>query len=147
MQESPLNTVFYNIEKAIKLYRRMAQKRLRQSSHKITLDQVLVLWMINNDTRTSQAEIGEILFKDNASIGRIIELLVKESYIERSFHDTDRRRFLLNVTSKGQEVLKECFDIVLENRSIALEGVSASEIKSLNKTLFKIINNCQTNPK
>lgn len=143
MQDSPLNTVFYNIEKAIKLYRRMAQKRLRQSKHKITVDQVLVLWMINNDEKTTQVEIAGILFKDNASIARIIELLVKEGYIERSFHDTDRRRFLLKVTNKGKEVLEECFSIVLENRRIALEGISATEIKALNKTLLKIINNCQ----
>lgn len=143
MQNSPLDTVFYNIEKAIKIYRRMAQKNLNKSNHKITIDQIIVLWMINKEEINSQVEIAKLLFKDIASITRIIELLVKKGYLERRFHDTDRRRYLLDVTQKGQKVLDEAFSIVLENRTKALDGLDAAEIQSLNQILSKIINNCQ----
>lgn len=147
MIESPLNTVFYNIERAIKLYRRMAQKKLSQLKHKITLDQILVLWIIDKDEKNSQAEIAQLLFKDMASITRMVELLVKKEYLERSFNQSDRRRFLLKVTAKGKEVLNDAFGIVQDNRTNALNGVSAAEIEALNATLTKIIDNCQSSSK
>lgn len=147
MTKSPLHTVFYNIEKAIKLYRRMAQKKLKQSKYKITIDQILVLWLIDKDEKNSQGEIAELLFKDLASITRMIELLVKKEYVTRSFHQTDRRRFLLQVTKKGKEILEGSFPTIQANRARALQGISAAEIEILNNILTKIIHNCQNSTK
>ena len=73
-----VNTViFYNIEKAIKSYRRLAQKELKKHGLNITVDQWLTLSALNDNPDIAQKDLAEMIFKDNASVTRIILLLVK----------------------------------------------------------------------
>lgn len=134
---------FYTIDKAIRTYRVYAQKRLRENGFKITIDQWLVIKSILENPTISQQEIGEMVFKDNASVTRIIELLVKSGYLERSVHQEDRRKTNLKVTSSGKEIIEKVHGLVLENRKTALEGISLNELDILNKTLNQIIKNCK----
>ena len=138
----PQQTIFYTIEKAIKSYRKFAQKQLSDVVSGITVDQVLVLTVIESSPDIAQHEIASLLFKDYASITRMIELLVKNEYLTRSINETDRRKFTLKISAKGETTLKQLKPIILKNRTDALEGVSESEVNQMFTTLSKIINNC-----
>mgnify|MGYP000742955335 FL=1 len=138
----PQQTIFYTIEKAIKSYRKFAQKQLSDVVSGITVDQVLVLTVIESSPDIAQHEIASLLFKDYASITRMIELLVKNEYLTRSINETDRRKFTLKISAKGETTLKQLKPIILKNRTDALEGISNSEVNQLFTTLNKIINNC-----
>jgi MarR family transcriptional regulator for hemolysin len=133
--------VFYTIDKSIKSYKQFAQKRLKDAGFTITVDQWLVLKAIEENEHISQQQIAERVFKDVASITRIIELLVKKGYLERSFHSTDRRRFELKLTTEAKGVLKKMQPYIESNRSTALDGISAEELSTLRKTLNKLIKN------
>ena len=87
------SVIFYNIEEAIKTYRMYAQNQLKINGLKITIDQWLVLKCLKENPNTTQVELAEKVFKDNASITRIIDLLVKANYLERTINQTDRRKF------------------------------------------------------
>lgn len=142
MSEQVTGVVFYSIEKAIKTYRKFAQKRIDNASIDITIDQWLVLKSLNDNESISQNKLAEIIFKDVASVTRMIELLVKKGYIERSFNELDRRRFILKITAKGKDVLTAVSNIVMENRSIALKNIESDKTNELQKTLNIIISNC-----
>ena len=133
---------FYNMDKAIRTYRIFAQKRLREHGFSITIDQWLVIKSILENPGISQQELGEKAFKDNASITRIIELLVKSNYLEREVNPVDRRKSNLTVTPEGIRVINEVQQIVLENRKAALSGITTEELEIVNKTLQTIIENC-----
>ena len=133
--------VFYAIDKSIKSYKQFAQKRLKAAGFTITVDQWLVLKAIQENNIVTQQQIAERVFKDVASITRIIELLVKNGYLERFFHSTDRRRFELKLTEKATSVLKDLQPHIEANRKKALEGISDGELETLRKTLGKLINN------
>lgn len=133
--------VFYTIDKSIKSYKQFAQKRLKAAGFTITVDQWLVLKAIEENILVTQQQIAERVFKDVASITRIIELLVKNEYLERSFHSTDRRRFELRLTEMATKVLKDLQPHIEDNRKNALAGISAEEITRLRETLGKLINN------
>lgn len=139
---NPQHTIFYTIEKAIKSYRKFAQKNLSEIVKGITIDQVLVLTVIESDPEVTQHEIASLLFKDFASITRMIELLVKNEFLSRSINETDRRKFKLTISPKGQSTLKQLKPIIFNNRNDALQGVSENEVIQLFNTLTKIINNC-----
>jgi len=134
---------FYTIDKAIRTYRIYAQKKLKEYGFKITIDQWLVIKSILENPDITQQEIGEIVFKDNASVTRIIELLVKSEYLERSVNEEDRRKSNLKVTHSGKQIIKKVHGLVLENRKNALAGVTLNELDILNKTLNQIIKNCK----
>ena len=97
---------FYTIDKAIRSYRIYAQKKLKAYGFKITIDQWLVIKSILENPNITQQEIGELVFKDNASVTRIIEILVQSGYVERTANEEDRRKTNLKVTTSGKQIIK-----------------------------------------
>lgn len=137
----PSETIFYQIEKAIKCYRTMAQANLNKLGYKITINQILLLLQIDRNPEVSQVELAKLLFKDVASITRMIEILVKQDLIRRDENKNDRRRKDLKATQKGQKLLALAIPIISKNRAIALSNLSKKEIETLFILLEKIIIN------
>ena len=108
---------------------------------------MLALILINNDNEYSQKELAQILFKDYASLTRIIELLVKNGSLSRSVNKNDRRKALLKLTSKGNTTIQKLTPVIYKNRIYALKTVTDEEINNLKLTLNKITNNCKNNSK
>jgi len=141
--ENPTGTALYSIEKAIKEYRKLAQKNISKVVKDITVDQCLVLIILNENQNISQNELANLVFKDNASITRMIELMVKNEYLNRTIHRDDRRKFNLEITNKGLKTLELIQPVIESNRETALDGLSLEEIAQMDKTLNKIIINCK----
>lgn len=142
-QKNPTGTVLYTIEKAIKEYRKLSQRNLTKIVKDITIDQCLVLIILNKDAGISQNELASLVFKDNASITRIIELMVQKNYLTRKINESDRRKFNLEITEKGKKTIELLTPIIHKNRQDALDGLSKNEIELLDKLLAKIISNCK----
>lgn len=142
--KNPTGTVLYSIEQAIKEYRKLAQNRVSQIIYDITIDQCLILMILENNSTSSQKEIAELIFKDYASITRMIELMVKNDYLIRTVNTSDRRKFNLEITKKGKHSLELLAPIINKNRETALKGLSGLEINQLQTILNKIISNCKT---
>ena len=141
--ENPTGTALYSIEKAIKEYRKLAQKNIAKVVKDITVDQCLVLLILQQNESISQNELANLVFKDNASITRMIELMVKNDYLIRTIHSEDRRKFNLTVTEKGLKTIELIEPVIQSNRETALHGLSLKEITLLDQTLHKIISNCK----
>lgn len=137
--------IFYTIDKAIKAYRQFAQRRLYEAGLEITIDQWLVMQALTEKPDISQQEISERVFKDAASVTRIIDLLIKKNYLVRKMHDSDRRRYHLEITPEGRILMKDIAKVVAQNRAIALHDVTQEELGQVRDTLTAIINNCKTN--
>ncbi len=135
--------LFYTLEKSIKVYRKFAQAQILKKGYDITIDQWLVLKTLQENRLLSQNQIAELVFKDFASITRIIELLVQKQYVNRTINTTDRRKFELEITKKGIKMIEDIYPIVTENRKQALTGLTSGEIKNLKIQLEKLIINCK----
>ncbi len=137
------SVIFYQIEQAIKTYRMYAQKQIKARGLKITIDQWLVLKSLKENPNATQLELAEKVFKDSASITRILDLLVKSECVEREINPNDRRKFNLKITQKGNQILDQTYQVVLENRSQALQNISNSDIQIMSEALQKISQNCK----
>ena len=143
MISSPTHTIFYSIEKAIKDYRKFALKRIQKSFDDITLDQALLIQFLHENPSLSQKEIAKLIFKDNASVTRMIELMVKNKYLKRSVNKNDRRKHKIELTDKAKSSIEEMINIILSNRIAAQKGIDSNDIESMKRTLDKIIENCK----
>ncbi|WP_422081398.1 MarR family winged helix-turn-helix transcriptional regulator [Ulvibacterium sp.] len=142
------SVLFYVMEKAIKSYRQFAQRNLNTLNQDLTIDQWLVLKTLYDNPKLTQREIAERVFKDHASITRMIDLLVNKGFLERSLNPDDRRRYALELTPMGKMAQQESIPIIMENRATALKGLSADEVETLRNLLQCITDNCQnTNQK
>jgi MarR family transcriptional regulator for hemolysin len=136
------SVIFYTIERAIKKYRQFAQTNITAAGFDITIDQWLVLVTIANKGSITQSEIGEIVFKDQASVARIIELLVKKKYLSKTADVSDRRRSFWELTEEGKVLLVDLQEVINSNRSHALTGLADEDISQLRKSLEVIGQNC-----
>ena len=134
--------IFYSLDKSIKTYRQFAQKRFTEAGLDITIDQRLVLNAISEKPDISQLEIAEKVFKDAASVTRIIDLLIKKKYLVRENHNADRRRFSLELTKEGKTLIKNISKVVEQNRARALKGIHEKDLLQMKQTLTMIIANC-----
>ncbi len=142
MIKSPSETIFYKIEKSIKEYRRFAYSNIHEKVANLTLDQTLLLISLNENPKLSLTQQSELLFKDRASITRMLDALSKKKYIVRSINKNDKRKFNLLVTEKGKDTIKSLTNIIQLNRKKALKGLSEDDLVHLASVLSKIINNC-----
>lgn len=135
--------IFYVLEKTIKQYRQFAQSNIDRAGIDITIDQWLILNVIQESPALAQFEIGERVFKDQASVARIINLLVKKELLIQSVSRDDRRRIDRSLTPRGQQLLLAVTPIIAQNRSTALQELSGPAIEQLRQTLEAIFKNCQ----
>jgi DNA-binding MarR family transcriptional regulator len=137
----PSKTVFYTIEKTIKSYRKFASQNFLKVVDDITIDQILILQYLNAFPDLNQKEIADLVFKDNASLTRMIDLMVNKQFLKRSMNTEDRRRFKIEITPKGKEVLNKLEPLIGENRKKAFSGITDEELIQLDITLNKILSN------
>lgn len=137
------SVLFYYIEKAIKTYRQFAQRELKNAGLSITVDQWLTLNYLNENPDVTQKELAEAVFKDTASITRIIELLVRAKYLKRNVHKEDRRKSNLIITEQGQAVIKAASLVVNNYRNQALKGIGIAKEDHVKMVMKTIINNCK----
>ena len=137
------DNVLYSVDKCFRAYHQYAQGQVKKAGYNITIDQWLLLKNVSEHPGITQNEIANLVFKDNASVTRIIQILVKDGYIKREAHPNDRRRFLLNLTESGTKITVDVNEIAISNRAAALKGVDDAQIAVLREVLDKVIGNCR----
>ncbi|HKK76181.1 MAG TPA: MarR family transcriptional regulator [Saprospiraceae bacterium] len=137
----PAKTVFFTIEKTIKTYRKFSQKNISSVVSDITIDQKLVLQYLDSNPDLNQKQIEYLVFKDKASMTRIINNMVDKDYLKRRVNEEDRRSFKIEISVKGKEVLKKLPPVIMSNRKRAFAGISEEELIQLERTLNKILSN------
>lgn len=139
--DTPTSTVLYSIEETIKAYRRLSQHNISSVVPEITVDQALILIIIDSEDKT-QSEIANLIFKDYASMTRIIALMINKNYLTKTIDNADKRKTKLKITQNGKAIIEKLTPMIKKNRETALHSVSDKELKQLFRTLKKITQNC-----
>jgi DNA-binding MarR family transcriptional regulator len=75
--------------------------------YNITTEQWSVLRTLSESDETSQKELSQRSDKDQATLTKILDLLVKHELVERLPNPADRRSFLIKITVKGGKIVNE----------------------------------------
>jgi DNA-binding MarR family transcriptional regulator len=75
--------------------------------YQITTEQWSVLRTLHETDDISQKELSERADKDKATLTKILDLLEKQKLIQRVPNPSDRRSFLISITSRGDELAVE----------------------------------------
>ena len=136
------DVLFYSLESASKAYRRFAQARLNESGIDITIDQWLVLKAIHESPDITLQQVGAAVFKDFASVTRIVQLLERKKLLSRKPHPNDGRRSELMLSAAGEALIRKVEPIAQANRRHALGGIDAEKVARLREVLKRIVENC-----
>jgi DNA-binding MarR family transcriptional regulator len=130
--------LYYLIEKTNKVIRRYSQLRFSEEGIEITVDQWLVLKKISDSQRITQIELANAIFKDRASITRILDLLLEKRLVRKE-EGTDKRSNELSLTPNGQKFMEQALVIVKNVRKKGIEKMDEKEQEQLRTSLQKII--------
>jgi len=136
-------TLFDSLDKSAKSYRQLTQAKITAAGIAITLDQWQVLKTLQANPDITYQEIADTVFKDLASITRIINRLVSKGAIRRAPHTDDRRRSALTLTRTGCNSIRAVEPIVRASRRQALRAIPLTAVSRADVVLARIVANCE----
>jgi MarR family transcriptional regulator, transcriptional regulator for hemolysin len=135
------NVVNFLMEQTVRQIRNYGQRQLDLLQSGITVDQWVLLKIIEEHGQISQVDIAQVALKDTASITRILDLLQKKGLIQRNDDDFDRRKYLISLTPDGKGFFNRMLPQISQIRDQVVKGLSKEEIQALKSTLNKIRQN------
>lgn len=111
--------VYISMSKVINTLRRENNKLILK--HDLTLGQFAVMEALYSKGRLSTGEVMEKILSTSGNIPVIVKNLEKDGFITREQDESDKRRFILDLTDKGKGLMDE---IVPENLKFMDELIS-----------------------
>jgi len=135
------DNTYFQIELTARKIRQYGQNVLKSHSVDITIEQWLVLNIINENESINQIQIGEKLVKDKPTISRMVNQLEKKEFINKIPSPTDSRKVELSVSKKGKTLIHTLYPIIEKIRFSGLSKLSENEKDSIKVILEKIRKN------
>lgn len=129
------------LDRTARRVKQYAQQKFKQGDFDITVDQWLVLKNLSENELLSQTELAQMVFKDQPTLTRIIDLLTKKELVERVPHPQDRRSFQLVLTTEGSKKVTELKPEVAKIREKAWENLDEKDFEEFKRILNTIYNN------
>lgn len=129
------------LERTAKRLKQYFQQQLAAAETGITIDQWVVLQVLDKQDGASQLDIAKATFKDAPTITRIIDLLCKKELTQRNSDPDDRRRFRIHLTEAGKGKIKEVLPIIKAARDVAWAGLSDESIDEMVRVLNTVFDN------
>ncbi|MCF1749956.1 MarR family winged helix-turn-helix transcriptional regulator [Mariniradius sediminis] len=143
MTQEQFSKYSFLLDRTARRVKQYAQRKFKLEDFDITVDQWLILKNLSENELMSQSEMAQILFKDQPTLTRIIDILTKKGYVERVPHPNDRRSFQLVLTQTGAEKVEELKPKVSEIRQKAWENLNEGDFEEFKRILNKIYDNLE----
>lgn len=129
----------YLLSASARLIKRKTDYELEK--HDITTSQWAVLKLLDSKAELTQAQISDQLMSDRATIGTVIFKLIEKELVEKNLDAVDRRSYVVCLTQKSKDIIKDIENSVVKVTDEALNGMSKSDIDKFFASLNKIICN------
>ena len=140
----PLDSVIlFSIEQTSKTAKRYSQKAFDEKGLGITVDQWVLLKIIEENENASQKELAVFSFRDGASITRTLNLLEDKGFIQRSPLLEDKRQYCISLSAIGKQFILNNMIMVNEHRSQSTKGFTEQELLTLKSMLKRIQENME----
>ncbi|MBA4745818.1 MAG: MarR family transcriptional regulator [Muricauda sp.] len=111
-----------------------------------TIEQWVILYQIHQlGENASQRDIVNENFRNRATTSRVIGGLERKGWISKTRFEGDQKRFKLELTPKGKEILDTTLPSALQLRKLAIKDVDTSEFETFLRVLDKIGENYEEN--
>jgi DNA-binding MarR family transcriptional regulator len=143
MSKNGVKAFGLHLDATLKVIKQDLTRRFREKGLDITPEQFAMLSTLAEKGELAQKELATHTFKDAPTVSRIIDLLVKKGWINRISDVDDRRKYILNLTTSGQEVYNMAAPIVKSARDIGWNGLSDEDYLRLTQILDRVVENIQ----
>lgn len=133
----------YELEKSLGFKINQTANKLNNKYNQLLLgfdiapEQRATLEIIKYETDVNQTKIAQILGKDKTTISRTLNTLEKKGFILKS--QINKRTNLIELSSKGEEILEKSSFLVKEFRKNLASNLNENEINQLFSLLEKVV--------
>lgn len=141
MKEDVYSAYSFLLDRTARRVKQYAQQKFKELDFKVTVDQWLVLRHLYENDAMKQNEIAGVIFKDNPTLTRIIDLLCEKGLTTRKLHPSDRRSFMVELTRDGKKKVEQLKPEIKTIRLKAWEALSERDFHHFKKVLDTIYRN------
>jgi DNA-binding MarR family transcriptional regulator len=102
-------------------------------------DENNILFCLTHYGSLTARSICEVTARPKNSVSRAVERLLRGGLIRRQTDPEDRRKGVLTITAKGQELLAQTSVLFQERESLMLRRLSAADRRTLDRLLAKLM--------
>ena len=129
------------LERTSKKLKQSLQKIFNEIGAEVTVDQWVILYELRQHGLLSQNQLGENTYKDAPTVTRIIDLLAKKGLVKRKMSKEDRRKYFIDLTSKGNEMVDKLLPHLVDYRKKGWRGLKKSDLVVLREILDQVFEN------
>ncbi len=133
--------ILFQLDITNKIAKQFSQREFDRLKLGITIDQWVLLKIIDDFGKLSQVELAQTSVRDPASITRTLDLLEKKGFIQRNAIASDRRQYSIELTNEGKKFVTKNMVMVKEHRNKSIAGFTDEELNSLSSMLNRIQKN------
>jgi MarR family transcriptional regulator for hemolysin len=133
--------VLFQLDRTNKLAKQCTQREFDALNLGITVEQWIILKIVQEAKALSQKELAEKSLRDPASITRTLDLLQKKDLIQRMSITDNRRQYEISLTPQGVKFVKANMELVHAQRLKSTAGFSKKEITTLRDLLLRMQQN------
>lgn len=133
--------ILFRLDQATRAAKQYSQRAFDQADLDITVEQWVLLKIIEQFSPLSQRELAKQSLRDPASITRTLDLLQKKDYVQRAPIEKNRRQYNIYLTEHGASFVKTHMAMVKLHRAKSLDGLSDHDIQHLSNMLETIRKN------
>ncbi|WP_027420443.1 MarR family winged helix-turn-helix transcriptional regulator [Crocinitomix catalasitica] len=133
--------ILFQIEQTSKLSKQYSQREFDEKKLGITVDQWVIMKIVQESTDLTQRELAKKSRRDPASITRTIDLLEKKNLLTRVDVPDSRRTYHIELTQTGQDFIAKHLPMVKAQRKNSVKGLSKEELEMMSKMLAKMREN------
>ncbi len=104
-------------------------QRVQEAGHNLTPVQFAALDALSNRPGIDQAGLADMIAKDRATTGAVVDRLRQKGWIARVVNSRDKRSRELTLTAEGQAVLAAVTPIVVKLQRETLPGLDDEEYR------------------
>lgn len=143
MKEELYNSYSFLLDRTARRVKQFAQQRFNELGLEITVDQWLIIKQLYEHGPLQQNQLAELVFKDNPTLTRILDLLAQKKLVARDPNPSDRRSFLVGLTKDGKKTVETLRPKISDIRLQAWQGLSQRDFVHFKKVLDTIYENLQ----
>lgn len=141
MQKERYTQYSFILDRTARRVKQYAQASFAKKDFDITIDQWTVLKALYKEDPMTHKDIAEKTGKDQPTLTRIVDIIIKKELVERIEHPNDRRCLLVQLTPTGKEKVKMLSPEIAAIRMKAWEHLSEEDFKNFTRILNTIYDN------
>lgn len=141
MQKERYTQYSFILDRTARRVKQYAQASFAEKDFDITIDQWTVLKALYKEDPMTHKDLAEKTGKDQPTLTRIVDIIIKKELVERIEHPNDRRCLLVQLTPTGKEKVKMLSPEIAAIRMKAWEHLSEEDFKNFTRILNTIYDN------